>query len=92
MAPLPASSGKTTRHRLSRGGNRDANRALYLLAVGRLSWDPRSRAYAARRTAEGLTKPEILSCLKRYIAREVYRLRVRRPATPDGGVHRSLAS
>jgi len=92
VAPLPASSGKTTRHRLSRGGNRDANRALYLLAVGRLSWDPRSRAYAARRTAEGLSKPEILRCLKRSIAREVYRLRVRRPATPDGGVHRSLAS
>jgi len=51
VAPLPASSGKTTRHRLSRGGNRDANRALYLLALGRLSWDPRTRAYAARRTA-----------------------------------------
>ena len=82
VAPLPASSGKTTRHRLSRGGNRDANRALYLLALGRLSWDPRTRAYAARRTAEGLSKPEILRCLKRYLARELYRLLVRAPTSP----------
>lgn len=72
VAPLPASSGKTHRHRLSRGGNRDANRALYLLAVGRLGWDARTRAYAERRTREGKTKAEIIRCLKRYIAREVY--------------------
>jgi transposase len=72
VAPLPASSGKTQRHRLSRGGNRDANRALYLLAVGRLGWDDRTRAYAAKRTGEGKTKAEIIRCLKRYIAREVY--------------------
>ena len=73
VAPVPASSGKTQRHRLSRGGNRDANRALYLLAIGRLGWDERTRAYAERRTREGKTKPEIIRCLKRYIAREVYR-------------------
>jgi transposase len=72
VAPLPASSGKTHRHRLSRGGNRDANRALYLLAVGRLGWDERTRAYAERRTREGKTKAEIIRCLKRYIAREIY--------------------
>ena len=60
VAPIPASSGKTTRYRLNRGGNRDANRALHLLAVRRLAWDPRTRAYAARRTAQGKSKPEIL--------------------------------
>ncbi len=72
VAPVPASSGKTQRHRLSRGGNRDANRALYLLAVGRLGWDERTRAYAERRSREGKTKSEIIRCLKRYIAREIY--------------------
>jgi transposase len=72
VAPVPASSGKSHRHRLSRGGNRDANRALYLLALGRMSWDPRTRAYVERRTATGLSKPEIIRCLKRYLARELY--------------------
>jgi transposase len=72
VAPVPASSGKTQRHRLSRSGNRDANRALYLLAIGRLGWDERTRAYAERRTREGKTKAEIIRCLKRYIARETY--------------------
>lgn len=74
VAPLPASSGRTTRHRLNRGGDRDANRALYLLVLGRMSWDPRTRDYVTRRTAEGLSKPEIIRCLKRYLAREVYQL------------------
>ena len=73
VAPLPASSGKTSRHRLSRGGNRDANRALYMLAVSRLRWDPRTRAYVDRRTREGKTTPEIIRCLKRHLARETYR-------------------
>ena len=73
VAPIPASSGKTNRHRLSRGGDRDANRALYLLALGRMSWHPPTRAYVTRRTAEGLSKPEIIRCLKRYLARELYR-------------------
>jgi transposase len=68
VAPIPASSGKTNRHRLSRGGDRDANRALYLLALGRMGWDPRTRAYVARRTADGLSKSEIIRCLKRYLA------------------------
>ena len=76
VAPIPASSGKTTRHRLNRGGDRDANRALYLLALGRMKWDPRTRAYVARRTAGGLSKPEIIRCLKRYLARTVYRILV----------------
>jgi transposase len=71
-APIPASSGKTTRHRLSRGGNRQANSALYLIAVGRMAWHPPTRAYVKRRTTQGKTKAEIIRCLKRYIARELY--------------------
>jgi transposase len=71
-APLPASSGRTDRHRLNRGGDRQANAALYRIVLCRLRWDPRARAYAARRTTQGLSRPEIIRCLKRYIAREVY--------------------
>jgi transposase len=71
-APLPASSGRTQRHRLNRGGDRQANAALYRIVISRLRWDPRTRAYALRRTAEAKSKTEIIRCLKRYIAREVY--------------------
>ena len=71
--PVPASSGKTKRHRLSRGGDRQANRALHMIVCTRLACDPATRAYAQRRTAEGLTKKEIIRCLKRYVAREVYK-------------------
>ena len=81
VAPIPASSGKTSRHRLSRGGDRDANRALYLLAVGRMGWDPATRTYVTRRIADGLSKAEIIRCLKRYLAREIYRLLVKPPAS-----------
>jgi transposase len=81
VAPIPASSGKTNRHRLSRGGDRDANRALYLLAIGRMGWDPATRTYVTRRTAAGLSKPEIIRCLKRYLAREIYRLLVQPSAS-----------
>jgi len=70
--PIPASSGKTTRHRLNYGGDRQANRTLHLIAVCRLRYCARTRAYTQRRTAEGKTKPEIMRCLKRYIAREAY--------------------
>lgn len=73
VAPIPASSGKTNRHRLHRGGDRSANRALHIAAVVRMRHCERTRAYVDRRTAEGLTKPEIIRCLKRYLAREVYR-------------------
>jgi len=73
-APLPASSGKTSRHRLNRGGDRQANYALYILAVTRMAWDPRTRAYVAKRHADGKTTKEIIRCLKRHIAREIYRL------------------
>jgi transposase len=72
VAPIPASSGKTNRHRLNTGGDRQANAALYLIAVCRLRYCERTQAYAARRTAQGRSKREILRCLKRYIAREVY--------------------
>ena len=82
VAPIPASSGKVVRHRLNRGGNRDANRALYMIAVGRMSWDERTRTYVAKRTAEGKSKPEIIRCLKRFIAREVYRVLTAPPHMP----------
>ncbi|WP_330109681.1 IS110 family transposase [Methylophaga thalassica] len=72
--PLPASSGKTIRHRLNRGGNREANNALWTIALVRARSDPRTRLYVARRTAEGLTTKEIYRCLKRYIVRELYPL------------------
>lgn len=71
-APIPASSGKTQRHRLNYAGNRDANSALYMTVVVRLRCSPATRAYAARRTKEGKSKKEIIRCLKRYVAREVY--------------------
>lgn len=71
-SPIPASSGKRTRHRLNPGGDRQANRALHLIAVVRLRYCPRTRAYAQRRTRGGKSKREIMHCLKRYIARELY--------------------
>jgi transposase len=74
VAPLPASSGRTHRHRLNRGGDRQANAALYRIVLCRLRHDPATRAYAQRRTAEGKSKKEIIRCLKRYVAREIYRI------------------
>jgi transposase len=71
-APIQASSGRTNRHRLDFGGDRQANRALHMIAVCRLRHCPRTRAYAHRRTTEGLNKREIIRCLKRYIARQTY--------------------
>jgi transposase len=73
-SPVDASSGRQHRHRLNRGGNRDANRALWVVALVRLRCDPRTRKYAERRTAQGLSKREILRCIKRYIAREVFKI------------------
>jgi transposase len=71
-APIPASSGRTNRHRLNRGGDRQANAALYRVVLCRMRWDPRTRAYVERRTKEGLSKKDIIRCLKRMIARELY--------------------
>ena len=72
VAPIPASSGKVTRRRLNPGGDRQANHALWQIVITRMSSHPPTRAYVARRTAEGLSKKEIIRCLKRYVAREVY--------------------
>jgi transposase len=74
VAPIEASSGKVVRHRLNRGGNREANRALYMICLARMRRDPRTQDYVARRTQEGKSKREIIRCLKRYVAREVYRV------------------
>jgi transposase len=79
VSPVPASSGKTTRHRLSRGGDRAANSALHIIAIGRLRTDPRTQAYVAKRITEGHSKLEAIRCVKRYIAREVFSLIKQRP-------------
>jgi len=71
-APIPASSGKTVRHRLNPGGDRQANHALWRIVITRMSSHPPTRAYVERRVKEGLSKTEIIRCLKRYVAREVY--------------------
>ena len=81
-APVPASSGQITRHRLSRGGDRAANNALYRIALVRMSNHPPTRDYVERQTAKGRTKKEILRLLKRAIAREVFRL-LTRPGPVD---------
>lgn len=72
-APIPASSGTTVRYRLNRSGDRQLNRALHTIALSRLQHDPDTRAYAERRRAQGKTDREIKRCLKRYIARQIYR-------------------
>jgi transposase len=77
VAPIEASSGKVTRFRLNRGGDRQANSALWQIVITRMSSDPRTRAYVERRTKEGLAKGEIIRVLKRYVAREVYPLLTR---------------
>jgi transposase len=71
-SPVDASSGLQRRHRLNRGGNRAANNALWTIAMVRMGSHPATRAYVQRRVTEGLTKPEIIRCLKRYIAREAH--------------------
>jgi transposase len=72
VAPIPASSGMTTRHRLNRGGHRQANTALYRAVIVRLQYHQPTQAYYQRRTAEGRTKAEIIRCLKRLLAREIW--------------------
>jgi transposase len=71
---LEASSGPTSRRRLNRGGDRQANAALYRIALSRLRWDTRTHDYLNRRTTEGKTRREAIRCLKRYIAREIYQI------------------
>jgi transposase len=83
-APIDATSGQTIRHRLNRGGDRQLNRALYFVAVTRSRCCPRTRAYIERRLKRGRTEREIQRCLKRYIARRVWRLleHQHQPPTP----------
>jgi transposase len=81
--PIPASSGRTVRHRLNRGGDRALNRAIHTIALTRIRSCERTRAYVARRTAEGKTPREIRRCLKRYIARELYRTLTTAMTTPQ---------
>jgi len=73
-APIPASSGKTQRHRLHRGGDRQLNRAIHIIALSQLQWDPATRAYLERKVAEGKSKREAIRCLKRYLARRIWHL------------------
>lgn len=73
VAPIPASSGQTVRHRLNRSGDRILNRTLHTIVVSRLRSDPTTQAYAARRRTEGRTDREIIRCLKRFVARGLYR-------------------
>ncbi len=74
VSPLDCSSGKQDRHRLNRGGNRDANMALWRIVMVRLRWDSTTRAYVEKRVSEGKTRRGAMRCLKRYIARDVFRL------------------
>jgi len=92
VAPIPASSGRTDRHRLNRGGDRAANNALYIIVLVRLRYDPRTREYMQRRTKQGLSKAEIIRCLKRYVAREVFHMLTVRPADHPPAVAASSLS
>jgi transposase len=74
VSPIPASSGKTTRHRLNRGGDRQANRALHTIALSRMRYDQRTKTYVAKARTEGKTTKEILRQLKRYLARHLYKI------------------
>jgi transposase len=74
VSPVPASSGKTVRHRLNRGGDRAANSALHIIAIGRLRTDPATKAYVAKRIAEGHSKLDAIRSLKRYLAREAFHI------------------
>ena len=73
VTPIPASSGKTIRYRLNRGGDRQANAALHRIVLTRMSSHPETKTYVARRRTEGLTTPEVMRCLKRYVARQTYK-------------------
>jgi transposase len=85
VAPIPASSGKTNRHRLNRGGDRQANRALHMIVVTRLGKCPTTRAYRQRRASQQLSTPEIIRCIKRYAARQIYRALINlEPLNPRG--------
>lgn len=90
-SPIQASSGKVARHRLNRGGDRQANAALYRIVMARLRWDPVTQAYMARRMAQGKSKPEVIRCLKRYVAREAYRVLISRALSQTTEAHQAVA-
>ena len=90
VSPVQASSGRIVRHRLNRGGNRQANQALWRIATIRTARDQRTIAYVMKRKAEGKTRREIIRCLKRHIAREIYHLLTNPPPTPSGADLRCL--
>lgn len=83
VAPIPASSGKSNRHRLNRGGDRRANWAIHTIALVRMSHDPRTKAYITKKQAEGKSKLEAIRCLKRHIANELFTLITNPPEVPD---------
>lgn len=89
VAPIPASSGKTSRHRLSRAGDRQANKAIHRVVLVRMRYDSRTRAYVARRRQEGKSTKEIMRCLKRYVAREIYDQLLHPHPAPDAGTLRT---
>ncbi len=90
VSPVQASSGQTVRHRLNRGGNRQANNALWRIASTRMRYHQPTIAYAKKRQAEGKTRKEIIRCLKRHIAREIHHLLTNPPQTPPGAHLRCL--
>jgi transposase len=102
VSPLDASSGRQQRHRVNRGGDRQANAALYTIVISRLRWDRPTKAYMARRPAEGRTRKEVIRCLKLYVAGQVHRAiindLIHRPQTKNGSpqspldIHRSIGS
>jgi hypothetical protein len=91
IAPIPASSGRRDRHRLHRGGNRQLNRALHVIAITRGHIDPTTRAYLARKEAEGKSRIEAMRCLKRHLAHRYHRL-LCAPTSVDGGASVGLPS
>jgi transposase len=90
-APIPASSGKTVRHRLHRGGDRQLNRAIHIIALSRARTDPKTRAYLDRKHAEGNTRLQAIRCLKRHLARRIWQLlyTTQNPAAPPVQINRS---
>lgn len=91
-SPVDASSGKQRRHRLNRGGDRQANSALWRIVFTRMATDPRTQAYVARRTSEGKPTREIIRCLKRYAAREAYKALTAHARQPNQGSARHIFS
>ena len=89
-SPIEASSGRIVRHRLNRGGNRDANNAVWRIVITRKRHDLTTRAYVARRQTENKTDREIVRCLKRYVIREIFRLLTNPPTIPTGTELRTL--